>query len=107
MQPDGGGLAGAVGAEQAEDLARRDVEVDAVDGDGVTEHWRSPMHRTAADMFTASLIASLCDSSPRRLPGRAGRPRRRDVLVGQPGHRVGDEHARADRQRVAGRAPRR
>ena len=33
---DGGGLAGAVGTEQAEALARTDLEVEAVDGDDVT-----------------------------------------------------------------------
>ena len=32
---DGGGLAGAVGSEQAEALARTDLEVEAVDGDDV------------------------------------------------------------------------
>ncbi len=34
---DGGGFAGAVGAEQAEALAARDLEIDAVDGDDVGE----------------------------------------------------------------------
>ena len=33
---DGGGLAGAVGPEEAEALARTDLEVEAVDGDDVT-----------------------------------------------------------------------
>ena len=32
QHPHGGGLAGAVGAEEAVDLARRHLEVDAVDG---------------------------------------------------------------------------
>ena len=39
---DGGRLAGAVLAEEPEDLARRDLEVEVVDGDQVAVHLREP-----------------------------------------------------------------
>jgi hypothetical protein len=45
---DGGGLAGAVGAEEPEHGARRDREVDAVEGDHVAEAFGQALHQDGA-----------------------------------------------------------
>ena len=86
QHPDGGGLAGAVGTEEGEHLARLDVEGDAVDRP----------HRAEADL---ELRAVDRERGPARLPAgaghlndQAGPPPRTPPSAGDPG-RLGDATA--------------
>ena len=68
----GGGLAGAVGADQAEDLARLDVEGDVVDGHG------TPVGLADTGDVNGGLghVARPFCHAPTRRPGACPRPRR-------------------------------
>ena len=63
-------LAGAVGAEEAEDLARRDGERDAVDGDEVVEALGELVH---LDGDLSSPLARALDPRPRSRSRREAR----------------------------------